>query len=83
VPFSPVEVLERVLDGAVEGRVRVRHVAQGGHRDLGADRDLQGGQDLAAAGPADVAPTSTERSASSITLMNPSLPALWIHPRAE
>ena len=34
-------------------------------------------------GPAEVAPTSTERSASSITLMNPSLPALWIHPRAE
>ena len=34
-------------------------------------------------GPADVAPTSTDRSASSMTLMNPSLPALWIHPRAE
>ena len=34
-------------------------------------------------GPADVAPTRTERSASSTTLMKPSLPALWIHPRAE
>src|SRR5205823_4904747 len=34
-------------------------------------------------GPADVAPTSTSRSASATSLMKPSLPALWIQPRAE
>src|SRR5438270_576005 len=34
-------------------------------------------------GPAELAPTSTDRSASATTLMNPSLPALWIQPRAE
>src|SRR6266702_4209142 len=35
------------------------------------------------AGPAEVAPTSTPRSVSSMILMSPSLPALWIQPRAD
>ena len=34
-------------------------------------------------GPADVAPTSTPSSLSITSLMKPSLPALWIQPRAE
>ena len=34
-------------------------------------------------GPTEVAPTSTPRRASATSLMNPSLPALWIQPRAE
>ena len=32
-------------------------------------------------GPTTVAPTSTPRSTSSTTLMNPSLPGPWIQPR--
>ena len=34
-------------------------------------------------GPAEVAPTSTWRCASSTTFTKPSLPALWIQPRAD
>src|SRR6516165_1414528 len=34
-------------------------------------------------GPAEVAPTSTPAPASSTSLMKPSLPALWIQPRAD
>ena len=34
-------------------------------------------------GPAEVAPTRMSRRASATSLMNPSLPALWIHPRAD
>ncbi len=54
----------------------------GGH--LGVDGQGEQPQHLAArTGPAEVAPTSTPRSASSTSLMNPWLPALWIQPRAD
>ena len=34
-------------------------------------------------GPAELAPTRMPWPASATSLMNPSLPALWIQPRAE
>jgi hypothetical protein len=34
-------------------------------------------------GPAEVAPTRTSRSLSATSLMNPSLPALYIQPRVD
>src|ERR1035438_9523700 len=68
------EVVEGGLDRAVERGVGIDHLAEPPHRNPGVHGHGE---------PAEVAPTRIPLSASSTSLMKPSLPALWIQPRVE